>query len=219
MSAPLVIDYYSDVLCIWAWISQRRITELKEQWGGKIEIHYHYLNLFGDTSSRMAEQWGSRGGYEGFGQHTIEAAAPYDNAPVNKDVWKHIRPLTSANAHVVLKAVELMYSADISEKLLILIQKSFFVDCLDIGQLETVIALAEGVGLERCKIKSSIDNGKATAALMQDYKNAKDLNIQGSPSWLMNNGRQTLFGNVGYRILNANIKEVLEHPAQEASWC
>jgi len=167
----------------------------------------------------MAEQWGSRGGYEGFGQHTIEAAAPYDNAPVNKDVWKHIRPLTSANAHVVLKAVELMYSADISEKLLILIQKSFFVDCLDIGQLETVIALAEGVGLERCKIKSSIDNGKATAALMQDYKNAKDLNIQGSPSWLMNNGRQTLFGNVGYRILNANIKEVLEHPAQEASWC
>jgi len=219
MSTPLIIDYYSDVLCIWAWISQRRITELKEQWGSKIEIHYHYLNLFGDTNSRMAEQWGSRGGYEGFGQHTIESAAPYDNAPVNKNVWKNIRPLTSANAHVVLKAVELMYSADVSEKLFRLVQKSFFVNCLDIGQLEMVITLAEGVGLDRHKIKSSIDNGKATAALMKDYKNAKDLNIQGSPSWLMNNGRQTLFGNVGYRILNANIKEVLEYPAQEASWC
>ena len=73
--------------------------------------------------------------------------------------------------------------------------------------------------LDRHNIKSSIDSGKATALLMQDYKSAKDLNIQGSPSWLMNKGRQTLFGNVGYRILNANIKEVLEHPAQEASWC
>jgi len=219
MSKPLTIDYYSDVLCIWAWISQRRITELKEQWGDKIEIHYHYLNLFGDTKARMAEQWGSRGGYIGFGQHTVESAAPYDNAPVNKGVWKKIRPLTSANAHVVLKAIELMYSPEMSEKLLQVFQKSFFVDCLDIGQLETVITLAEGVGLDRFKIKSSIDSGRATACLMQDYKKAKDLNIQGSPSWLMNNGRQTLFGNVGYRILNANIKEVLEHPAQEASWC
>jgi predicted DsbA family dithiol-disulfide isomerase len=219
MSSPLIIDYYTDVLCIWAWISQRRITELKEQWGDKIEIHYHHLNLFGDTYSRMEEQWGERGGFDGFAKHTIEAAAPYENAPVNKNVWKKVRPLTSANAHVVLKAVALTYSSEMSEKLFQLMQKSFFVDSLDIGQLEVVISLAEKAGLDREKIKSSIDTGKATAALMQDYKKAKDLNVQGSPSWLMNNGRQTLFGNVGYRILNANIKEILEHPAQEASWC
>ena len=219
MSTPLVIDYYSDVLCIWAWISQRRIIELKEQWGQKIEIHYHYINLFGDTKTRMTQQWGTRGGYDGFGQHTLDSAAPYDNAPLNKDIWKKIRPLTSANAHVVLKAVALMYSADVSEKLCLTIQKSFFVDCLDIGQLEVVLTLAESVGLDRHTIKTAIEDGKATAALMQDYKSATELNIQGSPSWIMNKGRQTLFGNVGYRILNANIKELLEHPAQEASWC
>ena len=219
MSSPLVIDYYSDVLCIWAWISQRRIVELKEQWGDKIEIRYHYLNLFGDTKSRMAEQWEERGGYEGFGQHVIEAAAPYDNAPVNADIWKYVRPLTSANAHVVLKSVALMYSAEASEKLAIQIQHSFFVDCVDIGQLENVLNLADNAGLDREKIKTSIESGAATAALMLDYKDAKDLNVKGSPSWLMNNGRQTLFGNVGYRILNANIKEVLERPMQEASWC
>lgn len=217
MSKPLIIDYYSDVLCIWAWISQRRITELKEQWGNKIEINYHYLNLFGDTKSRMAEQWGSRGGYEGFAKHVIEAAAPYDTAPVSPNIWRSVKPLTSSNAHLVLKAVELLYSAKHAEKLLVVLQKSFFVDCEDLGRLQTVLALAEG--LDQAKIRSEIENGFATAALMQDYKVAKDLNIQGSPSWLMNNGRQTLFGNVGYRILNANIKELLEHPEQEASWC
>ena len=219
MSSPLIIDYYTDVLCVWAWISQRRVTELKEQWGDKIEIHYHFLNLFGDTHSRMSEQWGSRGGFDGFAKHTIAAAAPYENAPVNKDIWRKVRPLTSANAHAVLKAVELAYSTEVSEKLFQLMQKSFFVESLDIGQLETVIALAEKAGLEREKIKSSIETGKATAALMHDYKTANDLNVKGSPSWIMNNGRQILFGNVGYRILYANIKEILEHPAQEASWC
>ena len=25
---PIVIDYYTDVLCVWAWIAQRRIDEL-----------------------------------------------------------------------------------------------------------------------------------------------------------------------------------------------
>jgi predicted DsbA family dithiol-disulfide isomerase len=219
MSTPLIIDYYSDVLCIWAWISQRRITELKEQWGDKIEINYHYLNLFGDTKTRMLEQWGSKGGYDGFAKHIVDSAAPFDNAPVNKNVWKKTRPTTSANAHAVLKAVGLSYSDDESEKLCRLIQKSFFVDCLDIGQVEIVMTLAKSIGLDRNKLKSLIDSGQAMASLMQDYKNAIELNIQGSPSWIMNNGRQTLFGNVGYRILNANIKEVLEHPAQEASWC
>jgi hypothetical protein len=35
----------------------------------------------------------------------------------------------------------------------------------------------------------------------------------------MNGGRQILYGNVGYRILNANVEELLKHPEQEASWC
>jgi predicted DsbA family dithiol-disulfide isomerase len=30
MKKPLVIDYYSDILCVWAWIAQRRIEELKQ---------------------------------------------------------------------------------------------------------------------------------------------------------------------------------------------
>ena len=29
MNQPLVIDYYTDILCVWAWVAQRRIEELK----------------------------------------------------------------------------------------------------------------------------------------------------------------------------------------------
>ena len=38
MSSPLIIDYYTDVLCVWAWIAQRRVDELKEQWGDKVVL-------------------------------------------------------------------------------------------------------------------------------------------------------------------------------------
>jgi hypothetical protein len=35
----------------------------------------------------------------------------------------------------------------------------------------------------------------------------------------MNQGRQILYGHVGYRVLNANIEELLSHPENKASWC
>ncbi len=41
MSKPLSIDYYTDILCVWAWIAQRRIDELNSQLGDIIELRYH----------------------------------------------------------------------------------------------------------------------------------------------------------------------------------
>ena len=33
--SPALIDYYTDVLCVWAWIAQPRLDELQRQWGKK----------------------------------------------------------------------------------------------------------------------------------------------------------------------------------------
>jgi len=219
MTSPLTIDYYTDILCVWAWISQRRINELQEQWGDRIELRRHYINLFGNTETRIGKRWEDRGGFNGFGQHVIEASAPYTDAPVNPEIWKTVRPATSANAHLILKAVDVEYSSDISAALAQTLQHAFFVDCMDLGKLEVVLSIAEDAGLDSNRLYHSIKCGTASAALMADYQLAQEKAIKGSPSWIMNNGRQTLFGNVGYRVLNANVEETLKHPEQEASWC
>lgn len=219
MNPPLIIDYYTDILCVWAWIAQRRIEEVEAAWGDKVELRYHYLNLFGDTAGRMEKQWRDRGGYDGFSRHVIDAAEPYDDAPVNSKIWQQVRPATSANAHLVLKAVELIYSSQESIALGVLLRRCFFVDNEDIGNLDRVLDIADEAGFVRERLNTSIHSGQATAALMQDYQLAQEQEIKGSPSWIMNNGRQTLFGNVGYRVLNANIEENLSRPLNGASWC
>lgn len=219
MGTPLIIDYYSDVLCVWAWISQRRIDELRDHWGEQIELRYKFLNLFGNTENRMETMWAAKGGYAGFGEHVVEAASKYESAPVNPDIWKDVRPITSTNAHLVIKAAEICYSREVASALTARIQQAFFVDNKDIGRLDHALNIAEKADLVRSKLEKSIFDGQATAALMADYQSAQDNNIKGSPSWVMNEGRQILFGNVGYRILNANIEEILRSPAHEASWC
>ena len=219
MSAPLIIDYYSDVLCVWAWIAQRRIDELCDHWGDQIELRYKYLNLFGNTATRIETKWGSKGGYAGFGEHVLEAASKYEFAPVNPDIWKNVQPITSTNAHLVIKASELCYSREVASSLTTAMQRAFFVDNVDIGLIHNALGIAENADLVRRELEESIRDGRATAALMADYQSAQDNHIKGSPSWIMNEGRQTLFGNVGYRILNANIEEILRRPTHEASWC
>ncbi len=215
----LKIDYYIDALCVWAWISQRRLQELTDEWGEKVEVRIHFLNIFGDVESKINDKWIDKGGYEGFGNHVIESSVPYENAPVNSDVWMTVRPKTSSNAHLVLKAVALIYPNDLVLKFAFQVQTSFFKDLMDIGDMNILfdLALKEGFDIER--IKQKMNDGSAMAALMHDYQMAKELNIKGSPTWIMNNGRQQLFGNVGYRILSANIKEILDKPQQQASWC
>lgn len=217
MSSPLVVDYYSDVLCVWAWIAQRRIDELTQQLGNKIDIKHHYLDVFGDAVNKIPTQWHDRGGYEGFSAHVIESASAYEYAQINTEIWSKIRPTSSANPHLVLKAVELSYSRQHSIELALKCRQVFFVDAQDISNIDILFVLIEQAGLDCEKVNKAIVNGSAMAALMGNYQQAKTLGLKGSPSYIIDNGRQILYGNVGYRVLLANIEALLNKLKSEAS--
>jgi len=214
----LVIEYYTDVLCIWAWIAQRRVEEVLAENGSNVLFQHRYLDLFGDTRTRIFEQWESKGQYQGFCDHVCGAAAPFSSAPVNPECWSRVRPHTSTNAHLVIKAVELAEGQAAAIDFALTVRKAFFIDAQDIGDLRIVLDLADQQ-FDLAGVNESINDGTAIAALMADYQRAKLQGIKGSPSYVIDNGRQTLYGNIGYRVLYANINELLRHPADEASWC
>ena len=100
-----------------------------------------------------------------------------------------------------------------------MLRNSFFKDAQDIGNLDVLFDLVKDYGLDRDIINNTIHDGTAMAALLSDYQKAKQQNIKGSPSYVMDGGRQVLYGNVGYRVIYTNIQELLKHPGDEASWC
>jgi predicted DsbA family dithiol-disulfide isomerase len=213
------VEYYSDVLCVWAWIAQRRLDELRQHFGSELELKIHYVNVFGNTSLQIGEKWASKGGFDGFGQHVVEAAAPFSNAPVVDSIWQTVRPQSSTPAHTVLKAVEISHSTEAAENFAYIIRKRFFTGPLDIGQLEVLLDLADNEGLDVGLINATLNSGTAIADVMRDYQRAHSQGIKGSPSWVLDSGRQILYGNVGYRVLRANAAELLNQPPEEASWC
>jgi len=219
MNKPLIIDYYTDILCVWAWIAQRRIDELNVQLGDKIELRYHYIDVFGDVDKKMETQWKHQDSYAGFAKHVQKSAAKFEDAPINSKVWTEVRPATSANAHLILKAVELSYDQQKSSDAALVLRNSFFNDAQNIADLDVLLHLVANQGLDRDLIKNSLRDGTAMAALMGDYQMAKQQKIEGSPSYVMDGGRQILYGNVGFRVILTNITELLTHPENEASWC
>ena len=219
ISAPILIDYYTDVLCVWAWIAQPRLEELNRQWAGRVAIRHRYLDIFGDSHRKIAKQWGEADGFEKFGAHVVKSAASFESLEANPDIWTKVRPRSSLQAHLFLKAVALVTDEALVEPVALRIRQAFFSEARDINDYSTLIECAEAENIDEQLLKSALRDGSAMAALSDDQRCANALGMRGSPTWVLNEGRQLLYGNVGYRILNANIEELARHPTLEASWC
>jgi predicted DsbA family dithiol-disulfide isomerase len=122
-------------------------------------------------------------------------------------------------AHLVLKAAELVGGPAKLEALALMIRQAFFLRGEDIADLELLVSMTAGLDIDAQRFRAALRNGAAMAALSQDLRNASASGVRGSPTWVLNEGRQVLYGNVGYRILNANIEELMANPKDETSWC
>jgi len=218
-SPAILIDYYTDVLCVWAWIAQPRLEELNRQWGERVTIRHRYLDIFGDSHRKITKQWGEKDGFEKFGAHVVKSAAAFENLTVNPDIWTKVRPRSSLQAHLFLKAVALVTDEALVEPVAIRIREAFFSEARNINDYSTLIECAEAENIDEPLLKTALRDGSAIADLSDDQRNANALGMRGSPTWVLNEGRQLLYGNVGYRILHANIEELARHPTLEASWC
>ena len=215
----IVIDYYSDVLCVWAWIAQPRLEEISRQWGSRVTVRHHFVDIFGDCERKIPGSWGEQDGFEKFAEHVHHSAEPFDDATVHPGIWRETRPRSSAQAHLVLRAVGLVASPEAIAATALGIRRAFFCEAKDISDMELLLDIAGQEGVDRQAISQCLRNGSAIAAFSSDLRDANESGVRGSPTWILNNGRQILYGNVGYRVLSANIEELLKHPADEASWC
>lgn len=219
MTQSLSLTYYSDVLCVWAYIAQARVDEVAQQFSGQVSIDHRFCSVFGDTAHKIGGGWAERGGYEGFANHLREATSTLDYVSLHPEIWQHDRPSSSTPAHLVLKAVQRVSEARF-ETAVKKIRRAFFERCLDISQRPVLEAALEEADVSADEVWRQIDAGVAHADLEADRRGERELLIQGSPTFILDGGRQKLYGNVGYRVLESNIKELLRSPsAGAASWC
>jgi predicted DsbA family dithiol-disulfide isomerase len=145
---------------------------------------------------------------------------------VNPEVWTHVIPNSSTSCHLFLHAIQLLEKKELIQKsdngfkrATFAFREAFFKDLANISDRKTQFAIAEQLGLPIAAIQEQIDSGEAYAQLSKDFELVKEHTVTVSPTLIFNEGRQRLNGNVGYRVMEANIRELLNNSPNEQSWC
>lgn len=217
------LTYYSDLLCVWAYVSQVRLDELQQKFGSQLEVEYRFTNTFASVKDTIETRWGHRGGVEAYAAHVQDLQARWPHVDVDPNVWRANVPASSAHAHIFVKAAQLAVSTSTTDptcgKFIWQLRKSFFAEGKNISKSGVLRALASEQGLPLADIDQKLASGEATAALFEDLSSARNLHVPGSPAFILNGGRQVLYGNVGYKTLEANVAELCtEHPYPH-EWC
>ena len=228
------IEYFTDILCVWAYLGQVRVDELLRKYSNGLEIKYRFCPVFSNTSQKISDGWGDKDGYQGFNQHLQNLSEEWKHIELNPMVWLHARPASSIPAHIFIKAAQLLQEQgyissepikqydgrNVVEEAVWRLRTLFFKDALNIAERNIQLQVAADLDLPQYEIQSLIDNGEAHAALYLDDLARDKYHIQGSPTVVLNEGRQILYGNIGFRTMEANIKELMhKHQYYEASWC
>jgi predicted DsbA family dithiol-disulfide isomerase len=231
----ITIDYFSDLLCVWAYGGQIRLDTLQAEFGDRILVRHRFLPLFADTATRIGEGWRDQDGFEGFARHMRQVCAQWGHTRLADDVWSRCRPASCVSAHVFLAAAGLCLDLERADEagdrdararfdgLVTRVRSAFFEQARNIGEMAELRRLLDeaGIGIDATALIARIENGEAYAALHRDQELAKGHGVLGSPTFVFNEGRQLLYGNVGYRIIEANLNELLStgHVDGEPSWC
>jgi predicted DsbA family dithiol-disulfide isomerase len=229
----ITIDYFSDILCVWAYGGQVRLDALQREFGDQVLIRHRFISLFADTQARIGEGWKEKEGFAGFGRHMQEVCAQWEHTRLHPDVWRECRPISCVTSHVFLKAVSLCLGVEADDaattdenrrrfdRLVWATRQAFFEQARDVSRLPVLLDLLDDTPLSAEAVRAKVDNGEAYAGLHRDAELMKTYGVLGSPTYVFNEGRQLLYGNVGYRIIESNLRELLSahHVDGEPSWC
>ncbi|VAW81950.1 DsbA-like thioredoxin domain protein [hydrothermal vent metagenome] len=224
--------YFSDILCVWAYLAQVRLDRLVQTFDSKIIIEEHFISIFGSVKPKMEQHW-SDGGVSDYAKHVRSIGSRFDHIDIHPDIWVKNTPVSSGGCHLFLKAIQILDARDelgasslsttsnksIFERVVWEFRLAFFRDLVDISHFRFQVEISEKLGLPINKIQQLIDSGEAFSALDTDLQLKEQYGVVGSPSLVLNEGRQIIYGNVGYRVIEANIQELINQPENQASWC
>lgn len=213
----LQIIHFSDILCVWAFVGQSNLEKLEEEFGSNVNVETRFCSVFPNAHGKIEKMWLDRGGFEGYADHVRQVVDGFPDVELHVDAWTKARPKSSASPHFFVKALELVQgetltSAELqslTSKAVRQLRTAFFAEGKDVSNWSAQKEVCARLDVNFEDVRAKIETGEAIARLAADYELAQSMNVRGSPTYILNEGRQVLFGNVSYAILKANVSELL----------
>lgn len=224
MTKRVAFSYWSDPLCIWAYVAQEKLDRILDELGESLSVDYRIVPVFGSVPWRFECGPWAADGVEGRVRKTREIAESHGQQDVSGACWRTDPPASSWAVGAAIKAVCLSEKAGelpsgAGARYQWAVRRAFFVDCENVARRSVQLALAEREQLDRASIEERLDDGAALAALWEDYAEKERLRIQGSPTYVFDGGRAMLYGNFPFGVLHATVDELVRGGGPGGSLC
>jgi predicted DsbA family dithiol-disulfide isomerase len=220
----LEFSYYSDPLCIWAFVAQPKLERILSEWGEKLEVDYRIVPVFGSVPERFERGAWAEGGPEGRRKATRRIARQQGRDDVSGEIWVKDPPASSLASGAAVKAVFALESqeraaAGSGARYLLAMRERFFVDNRNVARRKEQLGVAESLGIDVAALEEKLEDGTCLAALFEDDAAGKALGVRGSPTYVFDGGRAMLYGNFPFAILHATAEELISGAGLDASAC
>lgn len=207
-------DYWSDPLCIWACVGQKRLDDLMVDRAGVLKAWHRVVIVFDSVPWRFEKGPWKDDGPRGRVEATRNIAMRFGREDIDGSIWMRDPPASSWGPGAAVRAAYLAEEQGAAERLTGVtyertLRERMFVDNLNIARREVQLETAEASGIAPAILEQRLQDGSAMAALAEDQRLKQSLGIQGSPTYVFDNGRAILYGNFPLGILHATVDELV----------
>ena len=201
----LHLYYFHDPMCSWCWAFRPLWNEIVTGLPEHVIAQRVLGGLAPDTNQPMPAEMQAK--IKGIWQ-TIQQTVP--STQFNFDFWEKCvsRRFTYAACRAVIAARKQEPSNE--EAMILVIQQAYYLEAKNPADLNTLIKLADQLGLDRERFIVDMKSLAVNQVLMQEIEFTQRLNVKVFPTMLLeNNG---VFTNIMHDYQNAKI--VLDHVKQ-----
>jgi predicted DsbA family dithiol-disulfide isomerase len=222
--ARIHFSYWTDPLCVWAFVAQPRLEHVLEEFGDLLQIEHRVVPVFGSLPWRFSEGPWKGEGPAGRAEKTRKICASLGVENVTGAVWLDDPPASSWSPGMAIKAA--FAAEDAGEAgpgtgaaYQWRLREVFFRENRNIARRSVQLEVAEACELPVEFMETALDDGTALARLWEDHHLQESSFVRGSPTYVFDAGREMLYGNVAEGVITATIEELRKGMVAGRSEC
>lgn len=176
MSKP-VLYYIYDPMCSWCWGYRPTWLLLQKNLESLVQIKTRVGGLAEDSTVPMPDEM------QGFLQQTWHKISAELGTQFNFDFWSQCKPKRSTYPSCRAAIIARKYQKE--QEMCLAIQEAYYLQAQNPSELETLIKIADSIGLDADMFAKQIISDELNLQLDNEIKEVRRMPIQGFPSLVL----------------------------------
>ena len=169
-----ILYYVYDPMCSWCWGYRPTWVLLQKKLESVVEVRLLVGGLAEDSNVPMPEHM------QGFLQQTWHKISAQLGTQFNFDFWSQCQPKRSTYPSCRATIIAREYNKE--QAMCLAIQEAYYLHAKNPSEVNTLVELAESIGLDGDLFSQQIKSDKVNQQLMHEIAKVRTLPIQGFPS-------------------------------------